>query len=166
MAVGLAILLPPKIAPFLPYLGMKYLVQPVIVPQAAAEASQTPAAAISTSTPESFSIAQVRAYILQEAQVYGVNVQKAQWIVQHESGDCWREGSFDPAIQGHEPNGTTSYGCWQFNKNKNNSSTFDIACVTNLECSTKMAMQWILAGRINEWSTYAFCRRDYPDCPF
>lgn len=166
MAIALAIILPPKIAPFLPHFGMKYLVQPVILPQAAAETPQAPAAVLSTSTPPSLTVRQIRDYILKEAQASGVNVQKAQWIVQHESGDCWREGFYNPAIEGHEPNGTTSYGCWQFNKNKKNSSTFDMGCVTNFECSTKLAMQWILAGRINEWSTYAFCRRDYSDCPF
>jgi hypothetical protein len=68
---------------------------------------------------QSLSQSQVQAYVRTQAQIYGVNVQKAEWIIGHESQDCWQEGHYDAALAGHEPNGSTSYGCWQFNDGKN-----------------------------------------------
>lgn len=171
VAIGLAIVLPPRIAPFLPHWG-HYEVHPdPVIPPASAqvipkpEPAPTPAPIVLAVT-SSLSIAQVQAYVKKEAKAYGVNPAKADWIIQHESSYCWREGFYDPGIVGPEPNGTKSYGCWQFNKNPTNSSTFDMACATDLACSTKEAMQWVIDGRIEEWSTMRFCKRDYPDCPF
>jgi hypothetical protein len=96
--------------------------------------------------------------------VYGVNPTDALFIVAHESENCWQEGHYDPALPGHEPNGSTSYGCWQFN---DRNADFDYSCATDLACSTKLAMQWILAGKIDKWSTWSercTLYQDAPDC--
>ncbi len=36
----------------------------------------------------------------------------------------------------------------------------------SVSCSTELAMQLILAGEIDKWSIYAYCRKWYMDCPF
>lgn len=95
---------------------------------------------------------EVRAYVEKTAKEYGVNPTKALWIIDHESQDCWQQGRYNPALEGKEPNGSISFGCWQFN---NRNSNFDIECATDLPCSTEMAMRWILAGKINKWTTYS-----------
>jgi hypothetical protein len=109
---------------------------------------------------------QVTTFVRQEAIRYGVNPTDAEWIVGHESEDCWQKGYYDPAIAGHETNGTISYGCWQFNDANDH---FNLGCATDLKCSTDMAMQWILEGQINKWSTWRFrctwyAAQSPPDC--
>jgi len=107
---------------------------------------------------------EVESYVRQEAALYGVNPADALFIVSHESEDCWQEGYYDPALPGHEPNGSTSFGCWQFN---DRNTDFDYACATNLVCSTNLAMQWIVAGKIDKWSTWSERCELYqgaPDC--
>lgn len=95
---------------------------------------------------------EVQSIVRRIALQHGVNPAIALFIIKNESGDCWREGFYDPAIEGHEPNGSTSYGCWQFN---DRNADFDHDCATNFSCSTQLAMEWILAGRINRWSTWS-----------
>jgi hypothetical protein len=108
---------------------------------------------------------QVRAYVEGVAVADGVNPVDALWILDHESEDCWQEGYYDPALVAHEPNGTESYGCFQFNSAN---PDFDLSCADDLTCSTNLAMQWILEGKINRWSTWRLrCEwfADAPDCP-
>lgn len=164
LAIGLAIWLAPHIAPLMPHLGSYVIEGTSIVPPPHAEAAAPVLAPpIASSTP-SLSVAQVRAFVLKEARAYGVNPAKADWIIGHESGYCWREGYFDPAIAGPEPDGSTSWGCWQFNDRNDG---FDKAIATNFVSSTIQAMQWIVEGKIGHWTTYADCKEYFPDtCPF
>lgn len=119
--------------------------------------SVTPAAFAQNSPRTGFSPLEVRNYVLEQSRAVGVNSRKALWIVDHESQDGRN-------MVGHEPNGSTSWGYWQFN---NRNAGFNKDCAMNLECSTKLAMNWILAGKIDAWTTYSQCRAWYPDtCPF
>jgi hypothetical protein len=96
----------------------------------------------------------IRKYVLSEAKRYGVNPQKADWIVSHES-------RYDPTTIGDDG---ISVGIWQFNLKAN--PQIPKACAEDVKCSTDLAMRWILAGKIKAWSTYSFCRDWYPNCPF
>jgi hypothetical protein len=127
--------------------------------------SSTPISANNLATGIDLTRSEVESYVRQEAALYGVNPTDALFIVAHESEDCYQEGFFDPALPGHEPNGSTSFGCWQFNLRANPELSY--ACVTNLQCSTELAMQWIVAGKINKWSTWSERCKLYqgaPDC--
>jgi hypothetical protein len=96
------------------------------------------------------------------AKATGVNPEKALWIINHESEDCWQEGYYDPSLKGDDG---ISIGCWQFNLKAN--PEIPLACAANLDCSTYLAMQWILAGKIEKWSTWRFRCKWYqraPDC--
>ncbi len=103
-----------------------------------------------TSSPEAPEI-----YVATIAAHYGVNPVDALFILKHESQDCVNM-SGDDGI---------SIGCWMFNLKANPEVPY--ACAEDLECSTNLAMQWIVAGRINAWSTWRFrCTwyKDAPDC--
>ena len=101
----------------------------------------------------------VRTYIIQMADYYGIDHFKVLFIAQHESRFGWQNGYFDPAIRGPEKIGA-SYGVWQFyNQNKG----FNKACATDLQCSTRQAMEWLKDGRENEWSAWRFRYQFYKD---
>jgi hypothetical protein len=119
-----------------------------------AEAAVFPTPVSSPVLPASgvLSTSSVIAYVRQEAALYGVNPVDALFIVAHESQDGQN-------LVGHEPNGSTSYGFWQFN---DANPDFDESCAMNLQCSTQLAMQWILAGKIARWSTWRFRCTMYP----
>ena len=88
--------------------------------------------------------AAVKAYVAAEAKKVGVNPIVALFILQHESQNCQR-------LVGPEPNGSTSYGCWQFN---DRNADFDYDCVMDMKCATKTALQWILDGKIMKWTAW------------
>lgn len=164
-AFALAIVLPSLIGSLLRLSGVYTVEGTSIIPPTPAEASIGNLEA-TTTTPQiqSLTVAEVRDYVATTARQDGVSVAKALWIIDHESSDCWREGYYDPAIAGHEPNGTTSYGCWQFN---DANPDFNMAVATNFTSSTQLAMQWILDGKIDSWTTYHYCRKYFPmTCPF
>jgi len=100
----------------------------------------------------SLTIDDVKQYIVSEAKEYGVNPTIALFIVSHESQNC--KNLIVP-----EKNGSISYGCWMFN---NRNPDFDYACVMSMECSTNLAMQWILDGRLNRWTTWSERCKLYP----
>lgn len=103
---------------------------------------------------------QVADFVSEEAVHYGVNPADALWIVGHESEDCWQEGYYDPALKG---DGGKSVGCWQFNLNANPQVSY--ACAADLKCSTELAMQWILDGKIDKWSTWVYRDIWYANAP-
>jgi hypothetical protein len=103
---------------------------------------------------EKASARKVRAYVQAQAMELGVNPKLALWIVKHES-------SFNPSAQG---DGEASRGLWQISKiyhpEVSDAMAFDVAS------STAWSLGRIRSGKVNEWSTYRFCRTMYPDCPF
>lgn len=101
---------------------------------------------------------EVRAFVLREAKVYGVNPARPLWIIDHESQDCWQKGYYDPALTGDDG---ISVGCFQFNIKAN--PRISRSCAENLSCSTKLAMQWILRGKINAWTTWFYRFIWYPN---
>jgi hypothetical protein len=97
---------------------------------------------------------QVKAYIQRQASVYGVNPSVAIWIVKHES-------QFNPHAKG---DGEASRGLWQISKIYHPEVSDAVAF--NVASSTEWSLGRIRSGKVNEWSTYRFCRTLYEDCPF
>lgn len=96
----------------------------------------------------------VRTFVLATSRAYGVNPRLADWIADKES-------QFNPNAIG---DGGRSVGLWQFNLEANPEVLR--SCALDYRCSTKLAMEWIIAGKSMAWSTYSMCRNWYPDCPF
>ena len=89
---------------------------------------------------------EVKAYVQTQALEFGVNPKLALWIVKHES-------SFNPRAKG---DGETSRGLWQISKiyhpEVSDAEAFNVAS------STEWSLERIRSGKVNEWSTYRFCR--------
>ena len=104
-----------------------------------------------TVTTEAPSPTAVAAYVQQEAIAYGVNPTDALWIVSHESQDgqnmCGDDGQ--------------SRGYWMISDVYHPEVSTE--CADNLQCSTAWSLKWILAGHINQWSTWRFRFKWYPD---
>jgi Transglycosylase SLT domain len=98
--------------------------------------------------------AQVKAYIQTQATEYGVNPKLALWIVKHES-------QFNPHAKG---DGEASRGLWQISRIYHPEVSDAVAF--NVASSTEWSLERIRSGKVNEWSTYRFCRTLYEDCPF
>jgi hypothetical protein len=97
---------------------------------------------------------EVKTYIQTQARAYGVNPNLALWIVKHES-------QFDPHAKG---DGEASRGLWQISKIYHPEVSDAVAF--NVASSTEWSLGRIRSGKVNEWSTYRFCRTLYEDCPF
>lgn len=95
----------------------------------------------------------VRSYVEKQSIIFGVNPIDTLFIVSHESQDC-QNMSGDDGI---------SIGCWMFNLKAN--PQISKACAMDLPCSTKLALSWIVAGKINKWSTWRFRCEWYADAP-
>jgi hypothetical protein len=97
---------------------------------------------------------EVKAYVQTQALEHGVNPRLALWIVKHES-------QFNPRAKG---DGEASRGLWQISRiyhpEVSDSEAFSV------RSSTQWSLERIRAGKVNEWSTYRFCRTLYQDCPF
>ena len=97
---------------------------------------------------------EVKAFIRTEALERGVNPNLALWIAKHESG-------FNPRAKG---DGEASRGLWQISKiyhpEVSDAAAFGVAS------STEWSLERIRSGKVNEWSTYRFCRTLYGDCPY
>ncbi len=96
----------------------------------------------------------VKAYVRTQAVEYGVNPKLALWIVKHES-------QFNPRAKG---DGEASRGLWQISKIYH--PEVSDAMAFNVASSTEWSLERIRSGKVNEWSTYRFCRTLYEDCPF
>ena len=97
---------------------------------------------------------EVKAYVQTQATEYGVNPKLALWIVKHES-------EFNPRAKG---DGEASRGLWQISKIYH--PEVSDAMAFNVASSTEWSLERIRSGKVNEWSTYRFCRTLYEDCPF
>ncbi len=97
---------------------------------------------------------QVKAYVRTQAVEHGVNPDLALWIVKHES-------QFNPRAKG---DGDASRGLWQISKvyhpEVSDAAAFSVAS------STRWSLQRIRSGKVNEWSSYRYCRTLYGDCPY
>ena len=97
---------------------------------------------------------EVKAYVQNQANEYGVDPRLALWIVRHES-------QFNPRAKG---DGEASRGLWQISKIYHPEvSDAEAFSVTS---STAWSLNRIRSGKANEWSTYRYCRALYKDCPF
>ena len=99
-------------------------------------------------------VKEVSAYVQAQAKEYGVNPDLALWIVKHES-------QFNPRAKG---DGEASRGLWQISKIYHPEVSDAVAF--NVKSSTEWSLGRIAAGKVNEWSTYRFCRTLYSDCPY
>jgi hypothetical protein len=97
---------------------------------------------------------EVKAYVQTEAAEYGVNPKLALWIVKHES-------EFNPRARG---DGEASRGLWQISRIYH--PEVSDAMAFNVASSTEWSLERIRSGKVNEWSTYRFCKTLYEDCPF
>ena len=97
---------------------------------------------------------EVKAYVRAQAIEYGVSPALALWIVKHES-------QFNPRAKG---DGEASRGLWQISKIYH--PEVSDAMAFNVASSTEWSLERIRSGKVNEWSTYRFCRTLYEDCPF
>jgi len=97
---------------------------------------------------------EVKAFVQTQAVEYGVNPKLALWIVKHES-------EFNPRAKG---DGEASRGLWQISRIYHPEVSDAVAF--NVASSTEWSLERIRSGKVNEWSTYRFCRTLYGDCPF
>jgi hypothetical protein len=97
---------------------------------------------------------EVKAYVQTQALEDGVNPRLALWIVKHES-------QFNPRAKG---DGEASRGLWQISRIYHPEVSDAVAF--NVASSTEWSLERIRSGKVNEWSTYRFCRTLYKDCPF
>jgi hypothetical protein len=105
--------------------------------------------------PRSVETAQaVKAYVRTQALERGVDPKLALWIVKHES-------SFNPRAKG---DGEASRGLWQISRIYH--PEVPDAVAFNVASSTEWSLDRIRSGKVQEWSTYRFCRDLYEDCPF
>lgn len=118
-----------------------------VSPQNALESGRNKLPVVALLTPTE----QIRQYVDNAAGQAGVNPLIAEWIIQHESQ--WNPGAVGD-------NGI-SLGLWQFNIQANPNISKD--CALDYQCSTKMALQWILDGKINKWSSWRFRHIWYRD---
>jgi hypothetical protein len=93
----------------------------------------------------------VRAYVQRSAKAVGVNPYVAEWIVSHES-------QHRPQATG---DGGESRGLWQINRIYH--PEVSDRCAYDMECSTDWALQRILDGNANEWSTWKYRKLWFPD---
>jgi hypothetical protein len=108
-----------------------------------------------SSTPEP-SPAEVDAYVRAQAVLLGVNPNIASFIVSHESQDGQNMSGDDGQSRGY----------WMISRIYH--PEVSDACADDLACSTIWSLRWILAGHINEWSTWRFRCEWYqgaPNCP-
>jgi hypothetical protein len=99
-------------------------------------------------------VQEVKSYVRTQALEYGVNPTLALWIVKHES-------QFNPHAKG---DGEASRGLWQISRIYH--PEVSDAMAFNVASSTEWSLERIRSGKVNEWSTYRFCRTLYEDCPF
>jgi hypothetical protein len=115
-------------------------------------ASQSPKTAqIGAITP-----AAVKSYVRAQAALLGVNPDFADFIVGHES-------QYGQNMSGDDGQ---SRGYWMISKIYH--PEVSDACADDLACSTSWSLRWILAGHINQWSTWRFRCEWYKnalDCP-
>jgi hypothetical protein len=84
----------------------------------------------------------VRAYVVSMAKELGVNPVDAAWIVAHESQD---------GINMRGDDGQ-SRGFWMISNIYH--PEVSNACADDLQCSTDWSLKWIIAGHIEQWSTW------------
>jgi hypothetical protein len=110
---------------------------------------------LATSTSVEYSPEQVREYVATQAQKAGVNVQKALWVIDHESQDGKRMYGDD----------NQSLGYFQISRVYH--PEVSVACAMDLTCSTRFFLSSVLKGKIGEWTTWKYrCKwyQDAPDC--
>jgi hypothetical protein len=95
----------------------------------------------------------VRDYVQDAAKAAGVDSRVVEWIVSHESGN-------DPRATGDSGD---SRGLWQINRIYH--PEVSDHCAYDVECSTDWALERILSGNINEWSTWKYYKLRFHDRP-
>jgi len=104
---------------------------------------------IATSSPE-----YIKNYVYQESKKVGVNPVISLWILDKESQNGQRMTGDDGMSRGY------------FMIDRKYHPEVSDACAMDLKCSLQFALNLIKSGQINQFSTYKFCRKFYPDCPF
>lgn len=95
----------------------------------------------------------VRAYVQGAAKAAGVDPRVAEWIVAHESQHY-------PQATG---DGGESRGLWQINRIYH--PEVSDQCAYDVRCSTDWALERIMDGYIDEWSTWKYRKVWFPDSP-
>jgi|HubBroStandDraft_2_1064218.scaffolds.fasta_scaffold801285_1 hypothetical protein len=93
----------------------------------------------------------VGAYVRQETIAYGVNPTDALWIVSYESQDGRNMRGDDGQSRGY----------WMISDIWH--PEVSTACADDLQCSTAWSLKWILAGHIDQWSTWRVRFQWYAD---
>jgi hypothetical protein len=97
---------------------------------------------------------QVKTYVRTQAVERGVDPNLALWIVRHES-------QFNPRARG---DGDASRGLWQISKIYH--PEVSDAAAFSVSSSTRWSLERIRSGKVNEWSSYRYCKTLYGDCPY
>jgi hypothetical protein len=95
----------------------------------------------------------VRDYVQTAAKAAGIDSRIAEWIVSHESG-------LDPQATGDSGD---SRGLWQINRIYH--PEVSDRCAYDVKCSTGWALERIMDGNINEWSTWKYRKLRFGDTP-
>jgi hypothetical protein len=107
-------------------------------------------------SPKFSSINDVKLYVNRQASLLGLTdnqIDIADFIIQHESNYCWRNGFFEPDIKGDLDKGI-SRGCWQISKTYHPEVSDN--CANDLECSTNWSLLRIKNSYQNDWSTWKY----------
>ena len=111
---------------------------------------------------------QAREYVATQAKKAGVNVEKALWVLSRESQDGQRMIGDDGICR--DPRSvnygkkTQSMGWFMINNCYHPEISEQFA--DNLTSSTQFFLSYVLAGKIDQWTTMRDCRKLYKDCPF
>jgi hypothetical protein len=114
------------------------------------------------SSTNALSKADVKSYVSEQAQKLGLSerqIKIADFIIQHESDYCWRNGFFEQDIKGDLDRGY-SRGCFQISKLYH--PEVSDACANDLKCATDWSLKWIKAGHENQWSSWKYRCWYYP----
>jgi len=106
---------------------------------------------------------EVKLYVHQQAVNLGLSerqIKIADFIINHESTYCWRNGFFEQDIKGDLDRGF-SRGCWQISRLYHPEVSDE--CANSLTCSTQWSLIQIKEGKENMWCSWRYKRLYYPN---
>lgn len=141
-----------------------------VAPMPVQEIKTPPRAILSQTAPRILvSTNSIYAYVVKESKIYGIPVASTTFIVSHESQwDTQKIGDDGLCQDPKSPNygkETTSNGLWQINSCYHPEVPISCSLDPTGRCSTLWSIRLIVAGGINQWSTYRLCKKLYGVCP-
>lgn len=95
----------------------------------------------------------IQNYVLEQATIRGIDIQKVDWVVSHES-------KWDATRLGDDGQ---SRGLWQISKIWH--PEVSDKCAMDVICSSRWSLDWIKKGNINQWSSWRLRCKWYKNAP-